>query len=81
MRCTALIMASRVPERIAGVFFFACNMDPNGAKPITGLTPILRRRVNRHRKIVIEKNIQLVVQTVDLGKAKIFTVFAYKPLP
>jgi pimeloyl-ACP methyl ester carboxylesterase len=25
--CTALILAAKVPARIAGVFFFACNMD------------------------------------------------------
>jgi pimeloyl-ACP methyl ester carboxylesterase len=46
--CTALILASEAPVRVAGVFFFACNMDPSGAKDITELTPILRRCVNRH---------------------------------
>ncbi|MBA3377600.1 MAG: alpha/beta hydrolase [Chloroflexia bacterium] len=30
--CIALVLASQVPERVAGVFFFACNMDPSGAK-------------------------------------------------
>jgi pimeloyl-ACP methyl ester carboxylesterase len=30
--CTALILASKAPERVAGVFFFACNMDPSGTK-------------------------------------------------
>jgi len=33
--CTALILASKAPTRVAGVFFFACNMDPSGAKQIT----------------------------------------------
>jgi pimeloyl-ACP methyl ester carboxylesterase len=46
--CTALILASKAPIRVAGVFFFACNMDPSGAKEITELTPILRRCINRH---------------------------------
>jgi pimeloyl-ACP methyl ester carboxylesterase len=46
--CTALILASRAPTRVAGVFFFACNMDPSGAKPITEFTPILRRGMSRH---------------------------------
>jgi pimeloyl-ACP methyl ester carboxylesterase len=46
--CTALILASKAPARVAGVFFFACNMDPSGAKDITEMTPILRRCINRH---------------------------------
>jgi pimeloyl-ACP methyl ester carboxylesterase len=48
--CTALILASKAPARAAGVFFFACNMDPSGAKQITEFTPILRRCINRHRQ-------------------------------
>jgi pimeloyl-ACP methyl ester carboxylesterase len=46
--CTALILASQAPTRVAGVFFFACNMDPSGAKQITEFTPILRRCIGRH---------------------------------
>ena len=46
--CTALILASKAPTRVAGVFFFACNMDPSGAKQITEFTPILRRCIGRH---------------------------------
>src|ERR1700735_2476819 len=30
--CTALILAANDPARVAGVFFFACNMDPTGVK-------------------------------------------------
>ena len=48
--CTALVLASKAPTRVAGVFFFACNMDPSGAKQITEFTPILRRCIGRHRK-------------------------------
>lgn len=48
--CTALILASQAPARVAGVFFFACNMDPSGTKEITELSPILRRCVSRHAK-------------------------------
>jgi len=48
--CTALILASKAPTRVAGVFFFACNMDPTGAKEITEFTPILRRCISRHRQ-------------------------------
>jgi pimeloyl-ACP methyl ester carboxylesterase len=43
-----LMLASQVPARVAGVFFFACNMDPSGAKQITEFTPILRRCISRH---------------------------------
>src|SRR5688572_24759749 len=47
--CTALILASKAPARVAGVFFFACNMDPSGTKEVE-FTPILKRCVNRHVK-------------------------------
>jgi pimeloyl-ACP methyl ester carboxylesterase len=48
--CTALVLASHAPARVAGVFFFACNMDPSGAKEITDFPPILQRCVSRHRQ-------------------------------
>ena len=47
--CTSLILASKVPNRIAGVFYFACNMDPSGTKEFV-LTPIVERCFNRHVK-------------------------------
>jgi pimeloyl-ACP methyl ester carboxylesterase len=47
--CTALILAAKVPSRIAGVFFFACNMDPSGIKPFEA-TPTLNRCFARHMK-------------------------------
>src|SRR6476659_10063491 len=46
--CTALILASKAPTRVAGVFFFACNMDPTGAKQMTEFSPILKRCISRH---------------------------------
>lgn len=46
--CTALILASQAPARVAGVFYFACNMDPSGAKQITEFAPILGRCISRH---------------------------------
>ena len=48
--CTALVLAAQNPERAAGVFFFACNMDPSGAKEITEFPPILQRCFGRHRQ-------------------------------
>jgi len=47
--CTALILASNAPARVASVFFFACNMDPSGTKEIE-FTPILKRCISRHMK-------------------------------
>jgi len=48
--CTALILASQAPTRVAGVFFFACNMDPSGVKQMTDFTPILKRCISRHKQ-------------------------------
>ena len=45
--CTALILARQAPARVAGVFFFACNMDPSGTKTIEP-SPILGRCFRRH---------------------------------
>ncbi|HLO33943.1 MAG TPA: alpha/beta hydrolase [Anaerolineales bacterium] len=47
--CTAMILASKAPARVAGVFFFACNMDPSGTKEIE-FTPTLKRCIGRHVK-------------------------------
>jgi pimeloyl-ACP methyl ester carboxylesterase len=45
--CTALILASQAPARVAGVFYFACNMDPSGVKPFE-FTPMIGRCLHRH---------------------------------
>jgi len=45
--CTALVLASHDPARVAGVFFFGCNMDPSGSKEFVW-TPIVGRCLNRH---------------------------------
>jgi pimeloyl-ACP methyl ester carboxylesterase len=45
--CTALIAAMQAPERVAGVFFFACNMNPDGAKAFEP-TPAIDRCFARH---------------------------------
>jgi pimeloyl-ACP methyl ester carboxylesterase len=47
--CTALVLAASAPSRIAGVFFFACNMDPGGVKPFEA-TATLNRCFSRHAK-------------------------------
>ncbi|MBE0672701.1 MAG: alpha/beta hydrolase [Anaerolineales bacterium] len=47
--CIALIFASQTPARVAGVFFFACNMDPSGTKEFE-FTPIIGRCIARHMK-------------------------------
>lgn len=48
--CIALILAMKAPARIAGVFFFGCNMDPSGTKEIAQPNPILARCFGRHTK-------------------------------
>lgn len=48
--CTALILGRQVPERVAGVFFFACNMDPSGAKELAELGPVVGRCFARHKR-------------------------------
>jgi pimeloyl-ACP methyl ester carboxylesterase len=47
--CTALILAMQAPARVAGVFFFACNMDPSGVRE-TPPSPILDRCFRRHAR-------------------------------
>ncbi|TDW37074.1 pimeloyl-ACP methyl ester carboxylesterase [Rhizobium azibense] len=47
--CTALILADQHPDRVCGVFFFACNMDPSGTKEFVA-TPVIDRCFSRHRK-------------------------------
>jgi pimeloyl-ACP methyl ester carboxylesterase len=47
--CIALILGMIAPARIAGVFFFACNMDPSGTKDLEP-SPIIDRCFSRHTK-------------------------------
>jgi pimeloyl-ACP methyl ester carboxylesterase len=47
--CTGLVLGSKAPERVAGVFFFGCNMDPSGTKEFK-LTPTIERCFSRHSK-------------------------------
>jgi pimeloyl-ACP methyl ester carboxylesterase len=45
--CTALILARTAKQRVAGVFFFACNMDPTGTHEFV-MTPVIERCFRRH---------------------------------
>ncbi|WP_434114556.1 alpha/beta fold hydrolase [Paraburkholderia caffeinilytica] len=47
--CVALVLGHQAPERVAGVFFFGCNMDPGGTKEFVP-TPIIDRCFGRHAK-------------------------------
>ncbi|MGE3871545.1 MAG: alpha/beta fold hydrolase [Parvibaculaceae bacterium] len=47
--CIALVLAMQAPERVAGVFFFGCNMDPGGAREFVP-TPVIDRCFDRHAK-------------------------------
>jgi pimeloyl-ACP methyl ester carboxylesterase len=46
--CTSLMIAATEPTHVAGVFFFACNMHPNGAKDPFDASPLLDRCLSRH---------------------------------
>ncbi len=46
--CTAMVLGATQPDRVSGVFFFACNMDPSGVKPFSP-TPALSRCFARHK--------------------------------
>ena len=46
--CTALVLAKQAAERVGGVFFFACNMDPSGVKTTIAPSAILQRCFGRH---------------------------------
>ncbi len=47
--CIAMVLGAQSPERVAGVFFFACNMDPSGTKEIEQ-SATLSRCFGRHVK-------------------------------
>lgn len=47
--CIALILAMQAPQRVRGVFFFGCNMDPSGTKEFKA-TPVIDRCFARHAK-------------------------------
>jgi pimeloyl-ACP methyl ester carboxylesterase len=47
--CIALILAMQAPERVEGVFFFACNMDPSGTKEFVP-SPVVERCFARHAR-------------------------------
>ncbi len=47
--CVGLVLAAKAPERVGGVFFFACNMDPGGTKEFQP-TPVIDRCFQRHAK-------------------------------
>jgi len=50
---TALILAMQSPERVSGVFYFACNMDPTGVKKFVE-TPAVARCLQRHVKDFVQ---------------------------
>jgi pimeloyl-ACP methyl ester carboxylesterase len=44
-----MVLGMQAPERVTGVFFFGCNMDPSGTKEFVA-TPIINRCFSRHAK-------------------------------
>jgi pimeloyl-ACP methyl ester carboxylesterase len=48
--CTSMVLAMKSPSRVAGVFFFGCNMDPSGTTEVALSNPVLGRCFSRHEK-------------------------------
>lgn len=48
--CIGMVLAKQAPERVAGVFFFGCNMDPGGTNVEIAASPLLDRCFGRHTK-------------------------------
>jgi pimeloyl-ACP methyl ester carboxylesterase len=46
---TGLIAARDTPQRISGLFFFACNVDGSGTKPFV-MTPVIERILATHKR-------------------------------
>ncbi len=46
---TGLVMADETPDRVCGLFFFACNVDNDGTLPFV-LTPVVERIFQQHQK-------------------------------
>jgi len=47
--CVALILGMKAADRITGVFFFGCNMDPSGTREFEP-GPVIDRCLGRHAK-------------------------------
>jgi len=47
--CVAMVLGMVAPQRVAGVFFFGCNMDPSGTTEFVA-TPVIDRCFSRHRQ-------------------------------
>ena len=47
--CIGLVMAKARPERVAGLFYFACNVDPSGTWPFE-MTEEIGHCISRHQK-------------------------------
>ena len=48
--CTSLALGKETPGRVAGIFFFACNVDPSGTKDLDESNPLLGRCFGRHQQ-------------------------------
>ena len=51
--CTALILGRQTPARVAGVFFFGCNMDPSGLQELKP-SATLERCFARHTQDYVQ---------------------------
>jgi pimeloyl-ACP methyl ester carboxylesterase len=47
--CTGMILGHHQPDRVAGLLFFACNVDASGTLPFE-MTPLIERCFSRHKQ-------------------------------
>ncbi|TCK92051.1 pimeloyl-ACP methyl ester carboxylesterase [Paraburkholderia sp. BL9I2N2] len=55
--CVAMVLGSTAPQRVAGVFFFGCNMDPSGTKAVradAGDRALLQPSCERLRAAIVD---------------------------
>ncbi|WP_322419183.1 alpha/beta fold hydrolase [Mesorhizobium huakuii] len=51
--CVALILGMKAADRVGGVFFFGCNMDPSGTREFEP-SPVIDRCFSRHARDYVE---------------------------
>ena len=47
--CTGMILGHHHPDRVAGILFFGCNVDPSGTLPFE-MAPLIERCFSRHKQ-------------------------------
>lgn len=63
-----MILATKAPARVAGVFFFACNMDPSGTKEFVFINSVgLLYKTPLARVYLVSEPLSLVSALIEKG--------------